>query len=88
MPGNSPPPGQVRIDERWWALGVVDAYNGVPPRAGIPDGFSYQSGRVEGEAARLSGQNADAVLIAHRSPFRAAHFLDAPCVPGSPKSES
>lgn len=79
----SPPPGRrakpfVSIDPRWWSLGVVDAFQGRAQRPGVVDGFSYSSGRVEGEAARLQGVPVDAVLEKHRVPYREADFRPQP----------
>ena len=74
----------VTIDPRWWSLGVVDAFNGRKPQPGVADQFSYTSGRVEGEAARLQGKTVDSVLEKYRVPFREAHFRPVPSIDTPP----
>lgn len=91
MPDNpsAPPPKRskpfVTIDPRWWSLGVVDAFNQRKPQPGVTDQFSYTSGRVEGEAARLQGKTVDSVLEKYRVPFREAHFGPLPPLVAPPK---
>lgn len=68
----------VTIDPRWWSLGVVDAFNQRKPQSGVPDQFSYTSGRVEGEAAREQGKSVDDVLAKYRVPYREADFKPLP----------
>lgn len=68
----------VTIDPRWWSFGVVDAFYGRGQRPGVTDGFSYTSGRVEGEAARLQGDSVDAVLAKYKVPYREADFRPLP----------
>lgn len=75
----------VTIDPRWWALGVVDAFQGRAQRPGVVDGFSYSSGRVEGEAARLQGGSVDAVLAKYKVPYREADFRPLPPLVAPPK---
>lgn len=68
----------VRIDPRWWSLGVVDGFNARPPQGGVSDQFSYFSGRVEGEAAREQGRSVDEVLAKYKIPYREADFRPMP----------
>lgn len=75
----------ARIDPRWWSLGVVDAFNQRKAQPGVADQFSYTSGRVEGEAARLQGKSVDAVLEKYRAPYREADFRPLPPLGGPPK---
>lgn len=71
----------VRIDERWWALGVVDGFHRLTPRPGVVDGYSYSSGRVEGQAAREQGSTVDVVLTKYKSKYREADFRAPPAIP-------
>lgn len=70
----------VSIDPRWWSLGVVDAFQQRAQRPGVVDGFSYTSGRVEGEAARLQGVPVDTVLAKYKVPYREADFRPLPAL--------
>jgi hypothetical protein len=82
MTATPPPPKRpkpfVSIDPRWWSLGVVDAFQKRAQRPGVVDGFSYTSGRVEGEAARLQGVPVDTVLAKYKVPYREADFRPLP----------
>lgn len=57
-----------RIESKVWTEGFRDAYAGVTKRPEeIADGFSYASGRVEGEALRLKHrQEYEQVLLSGR----------------------
>jgi hypothetical protein len=59
---------------RWWSLSVVDAFRGKSSHRGVPDPFSYASGRFEGEVAREQGRTADEVLENARVPYREKDF--------------
>ena len=77
-PAPSPRKPFATIDARTWALGVVDGFYGRRSRPGVVDGFSYGSGRIEGQAAREQALTADDVLIKYRSPYREAQFRPVP----------
>ena len=68
----------VQIDPRWWSLGVVDGYKSRPLQGGVPDQFSYTSGRVEGIAAPEQGRSVDEVLAKYKIPYREADFQPMP----------
>lgn len=68
------PPDEKTSSSRWWALGLVDGFNGRAAQSGLPDQFSYASGRVEGKAAREQGKTVDEVLEQAQLPYREHHF--------------
>jgi len=72
------PKPNARIDPRWWSLGVVDGFHGVRSQYAVADGFSYDSGHVEGQAAKLRGRSIDEVLEKHGVPYREVHFRQPP----------
>ena len=78
------PKPTVKIDSRWWALGVVDGFNGIALQHAVADKFrfSYASGRVEGKAAREQGRTIDDVLKEARVPYRQEHFRPTPLTRG------
>lgn len=55
-------------DRRSWMLGAVDAFNGNPERANVPDPLAYASGRVEGKAWRDQGADLSEMLKRNRLP--------------------
>jgi hypothetical protein len=78
MTQDTPKKPFVKIDPRWWSQGVVDGFNGTGSQRGVPDQFSYASGRVEGEAAKEQGRTIDQVLEKYNVPYREAHFRPMP----------
>ena len=72
------PKPNAKIDPRWWSLGVVDGFHGVRSQYAVADRLSYDSGHVEGQAAKARGRSIDEVLQKFGVPYREVHFRRAP----------